>query len=148
VGPVPDVVGLAVAGGSVAAGGLAVSVAGGERFPLCGGDGGGGAADVEDFGGAGEDDAAEVAVAGEELDHGLGEPAAGVPFGAGAGDQVGRISGGLVDVDDGGDVRADAMNFARTAVEVAAADVHERVEPPLCGAARVARLGGRGSSRC
>jgi hypothetical protein len=133
--------GLAVAGGTVAAGGLAVLVAGGECFPLCGRDGGGGAADVEDFGAAGEDDAAEVAVAGEELDHRLGEPAAGVPFGPGAGDQVGRISCGLVDVDHGGDVRSDVVDLAAlAAVEVAAADVHERVEAALWGAAGVGGL--------
>jgi hypothetical protein len=98
VGPVPDVMGLAVAGGTVAAGGLAVLVAGGECFPLRGRDGGGGAADVEDLGPAGEDDAAEVAVAGEELDHGLGEPSAGVPFGPRAGDQIKTGREALVDV--------------------------------------------------
>ncbi len=47
-GPVRDVVGLAVVGGPVAAGGLAVPVAYDEGFPLRGARVAGGAADVED----------------------------------------------------------------------------------------------------
>jgi hypothetical protein len=49
-------------GWSVAAGGLAVPVAYDERFPDCGWDGARRAADVEDFGAAGGDDPADVAV--------------------------------------------------------------------------------------
>ena len=73
VGPVADVVGLAVAGWALAAGVLAVAVAGDERFPLGRGGDVGGAADVEDFGPAGHDHPAEGAVAQQELEAGGGE---------------------------------------------------------------------------
>jgi hypothetical protein len=71
--PVLFVVGLAAVGGLFASGGLAVTVANDEGFPLGGGGGAGGAADVEDFGCAGHDDAGEVAVAHDPVERRSGQ---------------------------------------------------------------------------
>ena len=69
--PVPDVMWLAVARGAVTAGGLAVSVAHHECFPLRRGGSAVGAADVEDLGAAGDDHPAERAVAQQQFDRRL-----------------------------------------------------------------------------
>ena len=109
-------------------------------FHCAGGDRRGCAADVEDLGAAGSDDAADVAVAGEQLDHGLGQATVVVALGPGAGDEVSGGRGGLVAVDDRAHVGSHTMAFATvTAVEVAAADVHERIEPPLRRPPRIVR---------
>jgi hypothetical protein len=70
VGPVFEVMGVAVGGRAGAAGGLAVPVAGDERRPHRGGDGAGGAAHVEDLGCAGHDDPADVGVTGDAFQGG------------------------------------------------------------------------------
>ena len=70
VGPVPDVVCLAEARRSGAAGGLAVVVAGDECFPEFVGDVADGAADVDDGAGSVGDDPADLAVAGNAIERG------------------------------------------------------------------------------
>ena len=120
----PDVMRLAMAGGSVAAGVLAVLVADDERFPLRGGRGRGGAADVEDFGAARDDDAADVAVAQQPVEHRLREAAVVAPLRNRAGDEIGRPLEVAFGVEHVADVRPDAVAFAGfAAVEVPAHDV-------------------------
>jgi hypothetical protein len=136
--PVPEVVALALFGGTVAAGGLAVPVAHDERFPDRRWDGAGGAADVEDLGLPAGDDPAEVAVAGEPFEGGGGEVA---DLGSDPGFEFGGGAGTFVEVDDGADVGPDAVGFADlAAVEGAAGEVPERVCPPLGCAAAVVLL--------
>lgn len=96
--PVPVVMGLAVGGWSAAAGGLAVLVAGGERFPLRGRRGRSRAADVEDLGMAGDDDATQRAVAQQHLEQVRRKVPTASEFGAGLFDGAAAF----VEMHDGG----------------------------------------------
>ncbi len=86
--PVHDVMRLAPAGWTVAAGRLAVAVAHDERLPHRRRDRAGGTADVEDFGAACSDDAAHVAVAGESFERDRRQPTHIAALGAELGDQL------------------------------------------------------------
>jgi hypothetical protein len=126
--PVVDVVGFAPVGGLGAAIGLAVLIAYDERFPDCWADGAGRAADVEDLGCAGHEDAGDVAVAQESFEGGVGEAAVLVAFQAGAGDGVSVYAGSFVEVDDLGDVGPHGAGGAdRSAFEGLTEQVRDRV---------------------
>jgi hypothetical protein len=137
VGPVGEVVGVAVGGRSGAAGGLAVSVAGDERVPQGGGDGAGGAADVEDLGFPGHDHPADVRVTRDAFEgRGAEVPVAADletefldPFGCGE----------VFDVDRDDEVAGQRTGGGGFGADRAAADeVHERVGAALRGGAGVA----------
>ncbi len=119
-------VGFAVGWGSVASGVLAVPVADDERFPECGWDGAGGAADVEDLAGSGGDDAADVAVAGEASEGRGGEVAVVAGFGADAVDVRVAVAGEVVEVDGNTEVLTYRAGVAELAAHVPAP--HEEQE--------------------
>ncbi len=133
----PVVVGLARRWRSSTAGFLTVFVAGDERPPLGGSRARSAAADVEDLGLPGDDDPTERAVAQQHLEQVRREVPATSELGARLFDDPALF----IEVHDGGDVRADAVDFAElAALEGGSAEVREGVHAPGAGGAFVVRV--------
>ena len=112
-------------------------VADDERFPLRGRRNRGGAAEVEYLGLAGDNDAAERAVAQQQFEEVGREVPASTELGASL-DECAIV---LVEVHDRADVRLHAMALAElSSIECLATEVGERVHPAGAGGALVGRL--------